>query len=179
MTERIIAEEYLPISRQEYGERKLIEGVKIIAIEKDFVGQNGRLTEIVRLDEDGKVLGLPELKVRQTNYVEVVPGARKAWHLHEKQDEAWFVHPKGRLIVGLLDMRKDSDTKGDKMRLILGGGKAHLVFIPKGVAHGCSNPYQETATLNYFVDQHFDGSDEYRKEFDFKVGKDFWEIQAG
>ena len=174
-----IDEERYPIELQEYGEKKEIEGVKIVGIEKNFVVEDGRFVEIGRLSEEGTLLDLPELRVRQINYAEVVPGTRKAWHVHLKQNEAWFIHPASQLIVGLMDLREDSPTKGNVIRRVLGGGKTHLVFIPKGVAHGLSNPYPETATMNYLVDQYYDGKDEYRLPFDFEVGEDFWEIRKG
>jgi len=174
-----IDEEY-PIGLQENGEKEEIDGVKIVEIiEKNFVVGDGRFVEVGRLSEEGTLLDLPELKVRQINYAEMVPGTRKAWHLHKRQDEAWFIHPNSRLIVGFMDIREDSHTQGHIQRRVLGGGKAHLVFIPKGVAHGLSNPYPESASMNYLVDQHYDGSDEYRLPFDFKVGEDFWEIRTG
>ena len=169
------------IKKEEYGGREEIEGVRIVEIEKNFVAEDGRFVEICRLNEEGELIDLPGLKLRQLNYVEVLPGAKKAWHIHERQDEALFIHPDSRMIIGLMDIREGSATKGNKIRLILGGGKTHLLFIPKGVAHGMANPYQELATLTYLVDQYFDGSDadEYRLPFDFEVGEDFWKIRAG
>ena len=171
--------ESYPIERQEGEKREKIKGFKIIEIERNYPVEDGRFVEIGRLTEEGTLLDLPELKVRQINYAEVVPGTRKAWHVHLEQDEAWFIHPNSRLIAGFMDIRGDSHTQGNIHRRTLGGGKAQLVFIPKGVAHGLSNPYLETASMNYLVDRHYDGSDEYRLPFDFEVGEDFWEIGSG
>lgn len=166
--------------RQEYGERRLIEGVKILDA-KHFITEDGSFSEIVRLKEGGvlEIEGIPSFQLRQINYSEVIPGTTKAWHFHLKQDEIWYVEPKGRLIVGLLDLRKDSPIKGEVMRLILGGGKARLLYIPKGVAHGLANRSGETVGMVYLVDRQFDGTDEWRLPPDTGVRENFWEIQKG
>ena len=89
------------------------------------------------------------------------------------------MHPKGKAIVGLLDLRKGSKTAGQSMRVSAGDGKTFLLYIPRGVAHGLSNPYQEEVSMNYLVNSWFDGSDEKRLPYDFLVGKEFWEVEKG
>ena len=176
-----IAPEYRElVTRQEYEKKPQIEGVKIIEA-KHFVAEDGSFSEIVRLKEGGEleIEGFPPFQLGQINYSEAIPGTTKAWHFHLKQDEIWYVEPRGRLIVGLLDLRQNSDTQGKVIRLILGGGKARLLYIPKGVAHGLANRAQETVGMVYLVNKQFDGTDEWRLPPDVEVGRDFWEIQEG
>lgn len=167
-------------TKQDYSPKRLVEGVEIIEI-KRFVGEDGAFNEVVRLKE-GKVILPKELKgfeVRQVNYSRVVPQTIKAWHYHQKQDEIWFVHPESKVIVGLLDLREKSSTCRFYTKIALGDGKAHLLYIPRGVAHGLSNPYPWEATMTYLVNNWFDGTDEWRLPYDFIVGRKFWEVEKG
>lgn len=176
-----LAEEVLKIvTDQSYQKKPLIAGVKIVEL-KRHLAEDGAFAEIVRF-ERGKIVAPEEFRgfvVAQVNHSLMVPGTVKAWHLHQLQDEIWFVHPSACLIAGLLDVRTGSKTKNLTMRLSLGGGRACLLYIPCGVAHGLSNPYFGNATMTYLVSRHFDGSDEKRLPFDFGVNKDFWEIKKG
>jgi len=166
--------------RQKYEKKIEIEDVRILEA-KHFITEDGTFSEIVRLKEGGEleIEGIPSFALRQVNYSEAIPGTTKAWHFHLKQDEIWYVESRGRLIVGLLDLRENSETKGEVMRLILGGGRARLLYIPRGVAHGLANRSQKTVGMVYLVNKQFDGTDEWRLPPDTKVGNDFWEIQRG
>jgi len=163
---------------QTYGKKPQIEGVKIVQI-KRFLTEDGAFSEVLRLN-NGRVNQPGELKnfqVAQVNYSLVVPGSVKAWHLHLKQDEFWFIQPEGCLLVGLLDVREDSSTKGVSMRQVMGRGQTNLLYVPRGVAHGMANPYQKGAVVVYFTNNQFDGTDEKRLPLDFGVEKDFWEVK--
>ena len=61
------------------------------------------------------------------------------------------------------------------MRVLLGGGASKLLYIPRGVAHGCSNFYKKSTELFYFVSSRFDinNPDERRLNWDI-LGSDFW-----
>lgn len=178
---KIASKHQKKISRQEYSKKEAIEGVKVLGIES-FVTEDGTFNEVVRMSK-GKITkpaDLSSFEVVQINHSLLEPGTRKAWHLHEAQDEVWFVHPSSRVIVGLLDVRKKSPTQNKVMRLVLGGGKTHLVYIPRGVAHGVSNPYtKKEATMTYLMNNTYDGTDELRLPFDYGVSPDFWEMQKG
>src|ERR1700693_1296206 len=63
------------------------------------------------------------------------PGATKAWHIHHKQTDWWYVI--GTLKVALYDTREGSATKGELMDLLMGDLHASCLKIPPGVAHGC------------------------------------------
>lgn len=172
-----IAKEYQPfMSVQDYSPKQKIEGVEVVEM-KVFTGEDGDFSELARLTPDGKLEGFPNFQMRQISRSKIIPKAIKAWHFHLKQDEIQTVLPEDKLIIGLWDLRENSPTKGQTMRLALGDGKAHWVFIPKGVAHGYMNPYGKTATVIYFVSEQFDvkNPDEMRLPWD-SMGADFWKI---
>lgn len=159
---------------QSYEPKKEIEGVKRVQL-KNFLADEGDFGEVLRISS-GELEALPGFKIAQINRTRVVPGGLKAWHLHFKQDEIWYVLPSNQLLVGLWDVREQSPTKGQTMRFVLGGGQSTLLFIPKGVAHGYTNLSNKDAEMFYFVDNQFDAKipDENRLPFD-SLGKEFWQ----
>jgi dTDP-4-dehydrorhamnose 3,5-epimerase len=167
------------VSTQEYGKAPLIEGVRLIDL-RLMTDDGGSFLEIARITSDGFLEAVPGFHVRQTSYSLVLPGAIKAFHLHFRQDDVWFVPPADRLLAGLLDTRQSSVTAGVSMRVSLGGGKAQLLFIPRGIAHGVANLGTDPGTIFYFVNQQFDikDPDERRLPFD-SAGASFWKIQPG
>jgi dTDP-4-dehydrorhamnose 3,5-epimerase len=160
---------------QNYAKKPVIEGVKIVEL-RNMVGEDGDLTEVGRFSETGEHQDFPGFQIRQINRSLVLPGSIKAFHLHFNQEDIWHITPHGRLTVALWDVRKDSPTKNLTMKLALGGGKSHLVYIPRGVAHGAVNHAKKSATILYFVNQQFDSNnpDEHRLPWD-SLGEDFWE----
>ncbi|HMP50158.1 spore coat protein [bacterium] len=167
------------LSVQDYSKKPVIEGVQIINLNL-FVEDGGCLTEIVRLDDNGNLQILPDFKVKQSTFSQMLPGTIKAFHLHYNQEDCWFIMPHDRVLVGLFDARKDSPTYNKTMRFVLGAGRAQLLYIPRGVAHGLANLWQKPASMIYFVNQCFDPNqpDEQRLPWD-TLGEDFWEIKKG
>lgn len=167
------------LSVQDYSKKVTIEGVQLINLNM-FVDDGGALAEIVRLDEQGNLQILPEFKVRQSTYSQMLPGTIKAFHLHYNQEDVWFIIPQDRLLIGLFDARKDSPTYNKTMRFVLGAGRAQALYIPRGVAHGLANVGTQPANMIYFVNQCFDASnpDEHRLPWDI-LGEDFWEVKKG
>lgn len=161
---------------QEYPPLKMIEGVKIWEI-KNQIGEEGDFSELMRLN-NGELESFPGFTVAQINRTKIMPGSMKAWHLHFKQDEIWYVTPSSQLLVGLWDLREKSETKKVTMRLSLGGGLSKMVYIPRGVAHGMANLSSKKAELLYFVSQKFDlqDPDERRLPWD-GAGASFWEAK--
>jgi dTDP-4-dehydrorhamnose 3,5-epimerase len=106
----------------------------------------------------------------------------KAFHLHVRQTDVWYVPPSDRMLLVLLDVRKGSPTEGTRMRLMLGNGSSRLVRIPPGVAHGVRNLGTEVGRIMYFVDVQFTAepaeSDEGRLPWDY-LGADVWEVTRG
>lgn len=162
----------------DYSTKSQIDGVKIIGL-KTFLSEEGDFGEIMRLNSRAEFKDIPKFSVAQINRTMLLPGSIKAWHLHLRKNEIWFVAPSGHLLVGLWDVRKSSPTSGAILRIILGGGHSQLLYIPKGVAHGSLNLAQTSSELFCFVNKQFDinNPDEERIPWDAK-GKDFWKPQG-
>jgi dTDP-4-dehydrorhamnose 3,5-epimerase len=175
-----IAEHYRQvISTQSYRDRASIDGVRVIDLQT-FSDEGGDFCEIARLDETGELACLPGYRPAQISYSLMEPGAIKAWHLHGSQDDLWFVPPHERLLVGLLDVREGSASADTALRLTLGAGRARLLYIPRGVAHGVANLSIRPASLVYFANSAFnpEDPDEHRLPHDL-LGADFWSIRPG
>ena len=167
------------LSTQDYSKKIPIEGVQIINLNM-FVDDGGGLAEIVRFDDNGNLVILPEFKVKQSTFSQMLPGTIKAFHIHYNQEDVWFINPYDRLLIGLFDAREGSPTYNKTMRFVLGAGRAQALYIPRGVAHGLANVWQNPASMIYFVNQHFDANnpDEHRLPWN-ALGEDFWEIRKG
>ncbi len=167
------------ISTQDYSKKPLIDGVKIVEL-KNMVGEDGNFSELMRLSENGESQEFSGFFVRQISTSHILGGSIKAWHVHFAQEDVWHIMSNNKMIVGLLDVRKESVTKDLSMRLSLGGGKAHLLYIPRGVAHGAVNISKKSGTIIYFVNQQFnvENPDEHRLPWDI-LGEDFWKPTIG
>lgn len=167
-------------SYQDYGPQARIEGVEILDLVR-FNDDGGSITELARL-EGGMHEQLADFEVKQVNYSEVEPGAIKAYHMHHRQTDVWYVPPCDKFLLVLHDCRKGSPSEGATMRTILGDGRSRLVRIPPGVAHGTRNIGRDVGRIIYFVDTHFsphpDECDEGRLPWDF-LGAEIWEIVKG
>lgn len=160
---------------QNYQPKKKITGVKIIPL-KIYRGEDGTFEELLRVNDQDVVEALPGFKIRQINRSEILPGQIKGWHLHFNQEDVWYLSPRDHVMVGLWDLRKDSLTKGLKMRVVMGACYPQLLLIPRGVAHGVVNLGKEKATIIYFINQRFDPHhpDEQRLPWD-SLGAEFWQ----
>ncbi len=166
--------------KQDYSPQKNIEGVEIIALRR-FNDDGGSMTELGRLDS-GILQGVEGFEAKQINYSVVEPLATKAFHLHQRQTDVWYVPPTDKILLVLADVRAGSATEGLVKRIVLGDGNSRLVRIPPGVAHGCRNLRPATQSLIiYFVDVQFsvgDECDEGRLPWDH-FGADVWEVEKG
>jgi dTDP-4-dehydrorhamnose 3,5-epimerase len=164
--------------RQDYGESKIIEGVRFIDF-KFFTDDGGDFHEITRIT-NGRATFLQGFEIRQVNRSRFNPGLVKAFHIHKEQDEVWAVHPLDRLLVGLLDVRKGSSSEGLSMRFVLGGGKSRFLYIPRGVAHGGMVLGANPVDVVYLMNQEFSSAnpDEWRLPWD-SLGTEFWQISKG
>lgn len=167
-------------SIQDYGTRSSIAGVQIVELTR-FNDDGGSITELGRL-QHGEHAQLPGFHCRQINYSELEPGAVKAFHLHQRQTDVWYVPPRDRLLVVLHDCREGSPTLGQTMRLMLGDGRNRLLRIPPGVAHGATNLAPVAGRILYMVDVQFSTQagecDEGRLPWDF-LGAQIWTVQNG
>jgi dTDP-4-dehydrorhamnose 3,5-epimerase-like enzyme len=175
-----IADEYEKLrTRQDYSPRPRIDGVVLRDLRR-FVEDAGEFQELARLGPAGELPEFPGFHVRQVNYSVMEPGAVKAFHLHHTQEDVWFVPPQSKLVVGLLDCREGSPTKGVSMRLVLGDGRSQLLYIPRGVAHGAANVTTRPAVILYFVNQHFRAEDTDESRLPWNVlGDDFFTPAKG
>lgn len=170
----------LTITKQDYSKKPVIDDVKVIDIPY-FADDGGYFLELGRWTKQ-VMQNFPKFDLQQMNYSEMDPGVIKAWHLHYQQEDIWFVPPTHKLLLVLRDCRAKSRTKNVTMRLVLGAGKAKMVYIPRGVAHGAANLWQKSAAVLYFVNNQFTPdpkqSDEQRLPWD-QFGKDIWELTKG
>ena len=162
---------------QSYDPQEVIEGVKIVEL-KEYAGEDGDFAELFRLNEKGESDQFPGFKIAQINRSSLIPGTIKAWHLHLKQDEVWYVPDDSKMLTALWDVRVGSPTQGKVMRIPIGGISRRMVYIPRGVAHGITNFSKKKGMIIYFVSAHFDSKhpDEHRIPWDSK-GADFWQAQ--
>ena len=162
--------------RQDYGARPAIEGVQIHEL-KRFRDDGGSMTELSRF-ESGAPDGMSGFALAQLNYSVVEPGVLKAFHVHRRQTDVWFVPPEDRLLLVLVDVREGSPTERALMKMMLGDGASLLVRIPPGVAHGCKNVGTTPARVVYMTDVRFTpdaaSTDEGRLPWDM-VGAQIWE----
>jgi dTDP-4-dehydrorhamnose 3,5-epimerase len=156
-------------SRQDYSPAQEIDGVVVLDVRR-WNDDGGSFTELGRLD-GGLHVAFPGFQVKQMNYSEMDSGAIKAFHLHPRQTDVWFVPPGDKMLLVLLDVRDGSPSRGVHRRLVLGDGTSRLVRIPPGVAHGVKNLAPVRGRIIYFVDTHFspvpDECEEGRLPWDF------------
>ncbi|MFK7742260.1 MAG: dTDP-4-dehydrorhamnose 3,5-epimerase family protein [Planctomycetota bacterium] len=165
---------------QDYSGSQRIDGVEIVEL-KRFNDDGGAITELGRLTA-GMHKQLKGFEARQINYSEMEPGAVKAFHMHFRQTDVWYVPPSDKLLLILHDCREGSKTEGQTMRFVLGDGNSRLVRIPPGVAHGARNIGQAVGRIIYMVDVEFSVDekecDEGRLPWDY-LGAEIWEIVRG
>jgi len=165
---------------QNYGSAPAIEGVELLELNR-FTDDGGSFMELARLQQ-GLATALPGFECRQINYSEMDPGVVKAFHLHRRQTDVWFVPPGDKMLVVLMDVRAGSKSQGAQRRVVLGDGHARLLRIPPGVAHGVKNLGTARGRIIYFVDHHFspdpDQTEEGRLPWDF-AGAEIWDVTRG
>ena len=109
----------------------MIDGVMIKELDA-HPDERQTFREVIRVTDDFFQDGFGQL-----SYARMNPGTAKAWHVHQKQVDWWYV-PIGALKLVLHDLRDDSPTCGQTQELLLGPEYGHkVVRIPPGVAHGC------------------------------------------
>lgn len=118
--------------------------------------ERGFFREIIRVTDEFFAEGFG-----QWSHSLMYPGVIKAWHIHKKQIDWWYVC-NGLLKVALHDTRPDSPSYRETMEFLMGDDRpARLLRIPPGVAHGCkclSGP----ANLLYVTSSVYDPDDEGR-----------------
>lgn len=163
---------------QDYSATPQIDGLEIIQLRR-FNDDGGSMTELGRLD-DGMHQLVDGFGACQINYSVMDPLAIKAFHLHKRQTDVWFVPPGDKILLVVGDVRKGSPSEGVVQRKVLGDGNSFLVRIPPGVAHGAKNLRSANPSqIIYFVDVQFsvdEHCDEGRLPWDF-FGSDVWDVE--
>jgi dTDP-4-dehydrorhamnose 3,5-epimerase len=109
----------------------MIEGVVIKELQT-FPDERGFFRELIRSTDDFFKEGFG-----QWSHSLMYAGATKAWHIHKKQIDWWYVAT-GVLKVALHDTRKDSKTYKQTVEIFLGENRTPAIIrVPPGVAHGC------------------------------------------
>lgn len=145
----------------------MIQGV----ILKELVTHNderGFFREIIRVNDDFFREGFG-----QFSHSLMYTGVAKAWHVHKKQVDWWYVAD-GVLKVALHDTRPKSSSYKETSVLFMGENQtACVIRIPPGVAHGCkciSGP----AHLFYITSNVYDPEEEGRiPHNDMEIGYDW------
>ena len=145
----------------------MIDGV-IVKKLVTHADERGFFREIIRVADDFFSEGFGQWSMSR-----LYQGVIKAWHIHKKQVDWWYVHS-GVLKVALYDTREDSPTYRELMELLMGDNQpAQVLRIPPGVAHGCkciSGP----ADLFYITSRVYDPDDEARIQYDDRqIGYDW------
>jgi dTDP-4-dehydrorhamnose 3,5-epimerase len=168
------------LSLQSYAPEPEIEGVQLVELQR-FTDDGGSFLELGRLQQ-GLVADLPGFECRQINYSELDPGTIKAFHLHRRQTDVWFVPPDDKMLVVMIDVRAGSKSRDAQRRVILGDGRARLLRIPPGVAHGVRNLAPARGRIIYLVDFQFspdpEQTEEGRLPWDF-AGAGIWDVTRG
>ncbi len=133
----------------------MIDGVVLKSLDTHR-DERGFFREIIRVKDDFFEEGFG-----QWSQSLMYTGVIKAWHIHKKQTDWWYVGT-GVLKVVLYDKRPESSTYGQTMEIMLGDDReARVLKVPPGVAHGCkclSGP----ANLFYITSRTYDPEDEGR-----------------
>jgi len=84
-------------------------------------------------------------------------GVLRGLHYHHRQADYWHCAA-GTMRVGLVDMRRQSRTRGAAEMITLDQNELRALYIPPGVAHGFYAVSE--VMLFYLVDRYYDGTDE-------------------
>jgi dTDP-4-dehydrorhamnose 3,5-epimerase len=90
----------------------------------------GWLVELLRIDLPG-FAGFGQLY--QVNNFQ--PGSARAFHMHLRQDEYFFVSG-GTIQFVLVDERPDSATAGQLDVIVMSAERPQSLYVPRGVQHG-------------------------------------------
>ena len=109
-----------------------IDGVRVHEL-GNVLTRSGFMTEVFRSDWP-----LPDIEVRQVNWMLLNPGGVTDWHVHAKQTDH-LVGVAGAIRLALWDGRDGSPTKGQTEVFRIGALRPVLVVVPPGVWHGLRN----------------------------------------
>ncbi len=130
-----------------------IDGVMTVPLDA-FGDDRGRFMETFRAEWFPQV----SWDRLQSNRSDSSAGVLRGLHYHFKQVDYWCP-VSGVIRVGLVDLRRASPTYLQSASIDIGGDNLLGIFIPAGVAHGFAALTE--CTLIYFVNNYYDGGDEF------------------
>jgi dTDP-4-dehydrorhamnose 3,5-epimerase len=98
-----------------------------------------------------------EVEPIQWNVVHSQEGVLRGVHVHPRHDD-YLTVVRGRAVVGIRDLREDSETRGATACVELSAARPRAITIPHGVAHGFY--FAEPSTHVYAVSHYWDLDDE-------------------
>ena len=113
--------------------------------------ERGALTEIFRKEWR---TGMDPV---QWNYVRSKPNVLRGVHVHVVHTD-YLVCLEGAMVLGLVDVRPESPTRGLAATVMLEGAKLQAAVVPPGVAHGFH--FSAPSSLCYSVTHYWDTRDE-------------------
>ena len=128
----------------------MINNIQIINL-KQHKDERGAFSEIFR----AKWFSKYDNSKIQINHSFSKRGVLRGLHYHYWQYDYWYV-VNGLLQVGLMDLRKDSDTFKQSMTFEL--DNTQRLFIPSGIAHGFFA--LKNTHLIYVVNNYYDPNDD-------------------
>jgi dTDP-4-dehydrorhamnose 3,5-epimerase len=136
----------------------VIDGVQTVKL-RSFADDRGSFLEIFRQE------WFPQRNwhVVQSNCSRSSAGILRGLHYHHQQVDYWYVL-QGSIRTGLVDLRPSTNSYGATIILDLHADDNIGLYIPTGVAHGFFALTR--ATLLYFVDNYYDGNDEFGVAWD-------------
>ena len=139
-------------------ESTVISGVFRVQLQS-FADKRGQFVEIFRKE------WFPQLSWQaiQSNRSVSAAGVLRGLHFHRRQVDYWFLQS-GTIRAGLVDLRPASPTHGASELIEYSADEGLGLFIPAGVAHGFLAVTD--ATLIYYVDNYYDGADEFGVAWD-------------
>jgi dTDP-4-dehydrorhamnose 3,5-epimerase len=151
----------------------LIAGVKIepAALYPD---DRGYFMEIARFGQ--KLVSAFPAATTQISCALTYPGAIKAFHFHREQTDVW-APAAGMFQVGLVDLRPDSPTYGQRNTIYAGALRAWHILIPPGVGHGYKVLGETAGVLVYATDRIYNPADEGRIAHNHAGINYDWELQ--
>jgi dTDP-4-dehydrorhamnose 3,5-epimerase len=133
----------------------MIQGVEVISLQT-HADERGFFRELIRVTDPIFKEGFG-----QWSHTKTFAGAAKAWHIHRRQTDWWYVAI-GAVRVALYDTRPDSSTHGHLDELLMGEAQGgQILKIPPGVAHGYK-VLEGPMHLFYITSHVYDPSDEGR-----------------
>lgn len=100
-----------------------------------------------------------DFRVMQMNCSRSAKGVIRGLHFQKKpyeQAKLIFVS-RGEVLDVAVDLRKDSETYGQHVKVLLSEENQKRIFVPKGFAHGFLS-LTDGAELNYLVDEVYNAS---------------------